>query len=112
MENWIFIASAVLLAVIVATAIVLINSWRLKDKVNAAELVSLYADMLVRAAEQTGKVKDMSGADKKMFVMSLLNEAVPSAPTWVKDAAVEGAVLLLDRTSVWLANKYEDVVGA
>lgn len=110
-ENWIFIFSAALLAAIVGSAIVGINAMRSKSKLEIAQLVELYADLLVRFAEQTGNIKGMSGAEKKMMVMSLLKEALPDVPNFILDAAVEAAVLLLNKTSKELSEELDKVVG-
>jgi len=62
------------------------------------------ADMFVRAVEQSGKIQNMDGPQKKMIVHNLLDQAIPGIPDTILDAAIEGAVYLLDKTeSYWTA---------
>jgi hypothetical protein len=75
---------------------------------NKLELLRKYAKLAVEAAEQIGKMRDMSGPEKKMYARKVLAQLAPDMPDWMADALIEAQVYLLDTTIDWFADKVEE----
>ena len=75
--------------------------------VNKLELLRKYAKLAVEAAEQIGKIRDMTGPEKKMYARDVLEQLAPDMPDWMADALIEAEVFLLDTGIEWLADKLD-----